>query len=104
VAGCGGARSLVRELSGIAFAGAPYEHVFFVADTEVTGNMVPEEVNVYLWRQGFHLFFPMRGRDHWRVVGILPPALRDQNDLGFVAVFPSLLGEAGLRLSFMTYS
>ena len=34
--------------------------------------MVPDEVNVYLWREGFHLFFPMRGTDHWRVVGILP--------------------------------
>ena len=58
VGGCDGARSAVRELTGIAFPGAPYEHVFFVADTEVTGNMVPDEVNVYLWRAGFHLFFP----------------------------------------------
>ena len=39
----------------------PYEHVFFVADTEATGPMVPDELNVYLWRDGFHLFFPMRG-------------------------------------------
>ena len=23
---------------------------------------------------GFHLFFPMRGKDHWRIVGILPPS------------------------------
>ncbi len=72
VAGCDGARSAVRELSGITFPGAPYEHVFFVADTEVTGSMVPDEVNVYLWREGFHLLFPMRGKDHWRIVGILP--------------------------------
>ena len=34
VAGCDGARSAVRELNGIAFPGAPYEHVFFVADAE----------------------------------------------------------------------
>jgi 2-polyprenyl-6-methoxyphenol hydroxylase-like FAD-dependent oxidoreductase len=34
VAGCDGARSPVRELSRITFPGAPYEHVFFVADTE----------------------------------------------------------------------
>src|SRR5262245_27997766 len=100
VAGCDGARSSVRELSGITFQGAPYEHVFFVADTEVTGSMVPDEVNVYLWRQGFHLFFPMRGKDHWRVVGIFPPALRDRNDLSFDAVIPSLCGEAGPGLSF----
>jgi len=100
VAGCDGARSSVRELCGITFPGAPYEHVFYVADTEATGNMVPDEVNVYLWRQGFHLFFPMRGEDHWRVVGILPPALRGREDVTFEDVTPSLRGEAGAALSF----
>ena len=95
VAGCDGAHSAVRESNGIAFDGAPYEHVFFVADVEVTGNMVPEEVNIYLWQQGFHLFFPMRGTDHWRIVGIVPPELRSKADLDFDAVMPSVRGEAG---------
>ena len=104
VAGCDGARSSVRELSGIPFPGAPYEHVFFVADTVLTGPMVPDEINVYLWRQGFHLFFPMRGRDHWRIVGILPPALRHRADLTFDAVVPSLRGEAGAGLAFQSCS
>jgi 2-polyprenyl-6-methoxyphenol hydroxylase-like FAD-dependent oxidoreductase len=99
VAGCDGAHSAVRELNGIGFPGAPYEHVFFVADTEVTGTMVPDEVNVYLWRQGFHLFFPMRGKDHWRIVGILPEHLRGRKDVTFDAVIPSLQGEAGAGLA-----
>src|SRR5213595_1813593 len=100
VAGCDGARSAVRELSGIAFEGAPYEHVFFVADTRVTGPMVPDEINVYLWREGFHLFFPMRGTDHWRLVGILPPHLRGRDDLTFEEVIPSVRQQAGTELSF----
>ncbi len=100
VAGCDGARSAVRELNGIPFQGAPYQHVFFVADTQVTGAMVPDELNVYLWREGFHLFFPMRGTDHWRVVGIVPPALRERDDLTFDAVVPSIRNEAGSGLSF----
>jgi len=104
VAGCDGARSAVRELSGIAFQGAPYEHVFFVADTQMTGPMVPDELNVYLWRKGFHLFFPMRGTDHWRVVGIVPPALRGRDDLAFEDVFPSIRKEAGTGLSFQECS
>jgi 2-polyprenyl-6-methoxyphenol hydroxylase-like FAD-dependent oxidoreductase len=99
VAGCDGARSAVRESCGMTFAGAPYEHVFFVADTEMTGTMVPDEVNVYLFRDGFHLLFPMRGKDHWRIAGILPPALRDKADLKFDAVIPSLRNEAGAGLS-----
>jgi 2-polyprenyl-6-methoxyphenol hydroxylase-like FAD-dependent oxidoreductase len=104
VAGCDGARSIVREASGIEFSGAAYEHVFFVADTEATGTMVPGELNVYLFKNGFHLLFPMRGKDHWRIVGILPPALRDRPDLKFDAVIPSLRGEAGENLSIKSCS
>ncbi len=100
VGGCDGARSAVRELTGIGFPGAPYEHVFYVADTDVTGTMVPDEVNVYLWRAGFHLFFPMRGVDHWRIVGIVPPELRGRKDVTFDDVVPSMRAEAGAALAF----
>lgn len=104
VAGCDGARSAVRELNGITFPGAPYEHVFFVADTVATGNMVPDEVNVYLLKAGFHLFFPMRGKDRWRVVGILPPELRNRPELAFAEVVPLLRAEAGSALDFQACS
>ena len=99
VAGCDGARSAVRELSGIEFQGAPYEHVFFVADTQMTGPMVPDELNIYFWRDGFHLFFPMRGTDHWRIVGIVPPGLRGRDDLTLDHVLPSIRDEAGAGLA-----
>ena len=104
VAGCDGARSAVRELNRIPYPGAPYQHVFFVADTVATGSMVADEVNAYLWRDGFHLFFPMRGKDHWRVVGIVPQLLRDKADLSFDDVIPSIAGEAGPDLSFSACS
>ena len=100
LAGCDGGRSTVREHSGIGFPGAPYEHVFFVADTEATGPMVPEELNVYLWRDGFHLFFPMRGADRWRVIGILPGRLRGRDDLTFEQLAPAIRQEAGAALTF----
>ena len=100
LAGCDGARSSVRELSGIAFEGAPYQHVFFVADLQMTGSMAPEVLNVYLWRTGFHLLFPMRGTDHWRIVGILPPHLRGRDDLTFEETIPTLRHEVGNELSF----
>jgi hypothetical protein len=94
----------VRELSGITFPGAPYEHVFFVADTEATGPMVPDELNVYLWRDGFHLFFPMRGTDRWRVIGILPRHLRERDDLTFDDVAPGVREEAGTGVAFKSCS
>lgn len=102
LAGCDGSRSTVRELSGITFPGAPYEHTFFVADTEAVGAMKPGEGNVYFWRDGFHLFFPIRGRDRWRVIGILPGSLRSRNDLTFEEVVPSIRKEAGTDLTFKT--
>jgi len=104
VAGCDGAHSAVRELSGIAFEGAPYEHVFFVADTQMTGPMVPDEVNIYLWREGFHLFFPMRGTDHWRLVGIVPADMRGRDDLTFEDVIPAMRQQTGTELSFKACS
>ena len=66
--------------------------------------MVPDELNVYLWREGFHLFFPMRGTDHWRLVGILPRNLRDKDDVTFDEVIPSLTHEAGAGLTFQACS
>jgi 2-polyprenyl-6-methoxyphenol hydroxylase-like FAD-dependent oxidoreductase len=104
IAGCDGAHSIVRKRSGIGFPGAPYEHVFFVADVEMTGTMAQEEINVYLWRTGFHLLFPMRGKDHWRIVGIVPPELRGKDDLELDAVLPSLRTEAGANLSIKSCS
>ncbi len=99
IAGCDGAHSSVRRLSAIDFPGAPYEHVFFVADVEMTGTMIQEEVNVYFWRSGFHLLFPMRDRDHWRIVGIVPPELRGSGKLGLDTILPSLGSEAASSLS-----
>lgn len=100
VAGCDGSRSTVRDRNGIGFPGAPYEHTFFVADTEATGSMKPNELNVYLSRDGFHLFFPMHGVDRWRVIGILPPELRARDDVTFEQVVPSVRAQAGASLAF----
>ncbi len=104
VAGCDGSRSPVRELSGITFPGAPYEHTFFVADTEATGPMKPGELNVYLWQDGFHLFFPMRGVNRWRVIGILPQQLRQKDNLTFEEVVPAIRQHAGTDLKFIECS
>jgi 2-polyprenyl-6-methoxyphenol hydroxylase-like FAD-dependent oxidoreductase len=103
VAGCDGARSVVREHSGIGFPGAPYEHVFFVADVQMTGTMVPDELNVYLWQEGFHLLFPMRGERHWRIVGILPPALR-HDGVRFEDLLPSIREAVGDALDIQSCS
>jgi len=62
--------------------------------------MVPDEVNVYLWRSGFHLFFPMRGADHRRIVGFVPKSLRGREEVRFEDVQASLTAEAGESMQF----
>ena len=71
-----------------------------MADTEATGPMVQNELNVFLWRSGFHLYFPMRGTDRWRVIGILPNELRGKDDVTFEDLIPALLQVGGTGLSF----
>src|SRR5262249_32461293 len=90
----------VRELNGIGFPGAPYEQEFFVADTEAVGNMVPDELNVYLWSGGFHLFFPMHGTDRWRMVGMLPGGLASIRGLRLHRVVPDIADQAGSGVTF----
>jgi 2-polyprenyl-6-methoxyphenol hydroxylase-like FAD-dependent oxidoreductase len=98
IGGCDGARSAVRELNGIDFPGAPYEQVFYVADVEMTGPMAEGELNVFLRSQGFNLLFPMRGKDHWRLVGILPKELVDRDVKTIDAILPSLKSDATAAL------
>jgi 2-polyprenyl-6-methoxyphenol hydroxylase-like FAD-dependent oxidoreductase len=100
VAGCDGSRSKVREACGIGFPGAPYEQTFFVADTVATGSMRANELNVYFDHGGFHLFFPMRGQDRWRVIGILPKELREKAGVDFEEVIPAIRDVAGVDLHF----
>ena len=62
--------------------------------------MKPAELNVYLWRDGFHLFFPMRGVDRWRVIGILPPHLRQRDEVELADVEPHVRAAVGTGLQF----
>ena len=46
----------------------------------------------------------MRGKDHWRVIGILPKELHHRDDVTFESLGPSLHREAGAALSFKACS
>jgi len=46
----------------------------------------------------------MRGTDHWRIVGIVPPELRGRDDLSLDSIMPSLHKEAGANLSIKSCS
>ncbi len=72
LAGCDGARSMVRHGLGMPFTGGTQAQTFFVADVTATGKLRPGDMNLGLDDKNFLASFPMLGPDHHRIVGQLP--------------------------------
>ena len=71
LAGCDGARSIVREILKTGFPGGTYKHMFYVADTEGTGPVMNGELNLALDEADFLAVFPLKGKGHARLIGTL---------------------------------
>ena len=70
LAGCDGARSMVRDALGAGFPGGTYAHLFYVADTEGNGPVMDGELHVALDEGDFLAAFPMKGAGRARLVGM----------------------------------
>jgi 2-polyprenyl-6-methoxyphenol hydroxylase-like FAD-dependent oxidoreductase len=69
IAGCDGARSLVRETLGAGFPGGTYRQVFYVADVEAAGPSIDGELHVDLDEADFLAVFPLAGKGRARLIG-----------------------------------
>ena len=69
IAGCDGARSLVRETIGAGFPGGTYRQLFYVADVEAEGPAVDGELHVDLDEADFLAVFPLAGEGRARLIG-----------------------------------
>jgi 2-polyprenyl-6-methoxyphenol hydroxylase-like FAD-dependent oxidoreductase len=69
IAGCDGARSIVRETIGAGFPGGTYEHLFYVADVAASGAPIDGELHVDLDEADFLAIFPLAGKGRARLVG-----------------------------------
>ena len=69
IAGCDGARSTVRETIGIGFPGGTYEHLFYVADVEASGQALNGELHAAFDRTDFLVIFPLKGDRRARLIG-----------------------------------
>ena len=69
IAGCDGARSIVREAVNAGFPGGTYAHIFYVADVVGTGSVINKELHVALDDAAFLAAFPMAGEGHARLIG-----------------------------------
>jgi len=61
LAGCDGARSVVRHVLDAGFPGGTYNHLFYVADLDASGPGADGELHVALDDAGFLAAFPLRG-------------------------------------------
>ena len=69
IAGCDGARSMVRETIGTGFAGGTYRQIFYVADVEAAGPALDGELHVDLDEADFLAVFPLAGEGRGRLIG-----------------------------------
>lgn len=69
LAGCDGARSIVRQTAGIGFPGGTYQQVFYVADVDASGPALDGELHVDLDEADFLAVFPLKGEGRARLIG-----------------------------------
>ena len=69
LAGCDGARSVVRQSLGTGFPGGTYQQLFYVADVEAGGPAVDGELHVDLDEADFLAVFPLKEAGCVRLIG-----------------------------------
>lgn len=108
IAGCDGARSVVRETIGAGFSGGTYRQVFYVADIEGDGPAIDGELHIDLDEADFLAVFPLAGTGRARLVGAVRDERADRAEtLGFDDVGRRAIDHLKLRIEtvnwFSTY-
>ena len=73
IAGCDGARSVVREVMGTGFPGGTYPQIFYVADVEGEGPPLNGDLNGDLDESDFLAIFPLADKGRVRLIGAIKP-------------------------------
>jgi 2-polyprenyl-6-methoxyphenol hydroxylase-like FAD-dependent oxidoreductase len=80
IAGCDGARSIVRETIGTGFPGGTYRQIFYVADVEAAGPALNGELHIDLDEADFLGVFPLAGQGQARLIGTVRDERADRAD------------------------
>lgn len=86
VIACDGARSPIRHQLNFRFDGGTYDHKFFVADTVMRWDNGYERLIVSPGDDNFCALFPLKGSEAYRVIGTLPAAYKDKEDITFADI------------------
>jgi 2-polyprenyl-6-methoxyphenol hydroxylase-like FAD-dependent oxidoreductase len=99
VCGCDGAHSAVRHGLGIGFPGGTYDQLFYVADAEAQGSWSNRDIHVHVAERSFCLAFPVRTAGTFRIIGLVPDALRGRDDLHFDDLRPGVEQVTEMRVT-----
>ncbi len=111
LAGCDGARSLVRHKLGTGFGGGTYDHIFYVADVQSRGRAANGEIHLSLETSDFVIFLGYDDAGRGRLVGTIKDERGDALDaagaLSFNDVSHRAMASLGLEVDevhwFSTY-
>jgi 2-polyprenyl-6-methoxyphenol hydroxylase-like FAD-dependent oxidoreductase len=108
LAGCDGARSIVRDTLGTGFPGGTYRQVFYVADIEGAGPPMNGELHIDLDEADFLGIFPLAGAGRARLIGTVRDERAEHPEtLRFEDISPRAIRHLGLAVGkvnwFSTY-
>lgn len=96
---CDGAKSPVRHALNLQFGGSTFERMFFVADAQVDWQLSHDALHVCLAKESFVVFFPLKGDQRYRIVGVFPEEFaREEGDVLYEEIEQRIKQEAKLDL------
>lgn len=95
-----GAKSFIRHKLDIPFEGATYENIFYVADTEIEWELGGGEIFVCISKKTLNAFFPMKGNNRFRIIGILPKQFQSEEDITFEQIKDQVKKNIDIKIEF----
>ena len=96
---CDGAKSPVRKALNLQFEGSTFERMFFVADAQVDWQLSHDALHVCLAKESFVVFFPLKGNQRYRIVGVFPEEFaKEEGDVLYEEIEQRIKQEAQLEL------
>ncbi|MBC8029530.1 MAG: FAD-dependent monooxygenase [Pyrinomonadaceae bacterium] len=97
--GCDGPKSKIRHSLGLTFEGSTFERLFYVADVQIDWKFSHDALHVCLARNAVVAFFPMKGKDRYRIVGAFPEGFdKEEGEVLYEEIERRIKEEAEIEL------
>jgi len=98
--GCDGAKSPTRHQLSFNFHGGTYENKFFVADVIMNWKLPYDNLVIAPSDKNFCGFFPLKGDRYYRVLGSLPRAYFNKENISFEDIEKEVIKTIGIPIDF----